>query len=158
MNRSWYGVATGAGVGVGAGLPAAAEPVSGEASGNVTHDDELLVGNPQNVRAHAFRDHADRNENVTLIHDRRNVQRTRFAVDDDLRLTDGNFNVGSRFGYVNGLARRVVRNGRAHLLEHRAQGDEQGSALDQSRENSALLEDVGFAIYVVVVVKNRNLA
>ena len=67
-----------------------------------------------------FGNYADRHENVALIDFRRNVQRTRFAVDNDFRLTDGHLDLGTGFTDRRRLRPGVVRNGCAHLLEHRA--------------------------------------
>ena len=68
MKRSLYGVADGAGVGaiVGASVGAGVGGGGGVA-GMITHDDEALIGFPLDVGAHALGDHADRDDDVTLV-------------------------------------------------------------------------------------------
>src|SRR5579884_391565 len=119
---------------------------------------DAAVRNPLYVRAHAFRNYADRDHDVTLIDLRRNVQGTSFAVDDHFRFTNRHFYVRTRLGDVNRLAAGVVRNRCAHLFEHRAQRDEDGTATHQRGQDAALFELVRLCVDVVVVEEDRNLS
>ena len=89
--QSLDGAASAAGVvsAAAAAVPAGGGAGMAAASPDIPHDDEALVRNPLHVRAHAFRDDADRNENVALVDHRRHVQWTRFAVDHDFGFADG---------------------------------------------------------------------
>ncbi len=110
------------------------------------------------VRAHAFRDDAHGNQNVSLIHHRRNVEWTGLAVDRNFRLADGYFDVGARFGYIDGFGPGIVIHGSAHLFEHGAQRNKNSAAAHERSQNATLLEDVRFGIDMVIVEQNRYLS
>ena len=93
-----------------------------------------------------------------MIDDRRHVERTRLAVDDDLRFADRHVDLGAGLRYtvavllagsyetVAPICSNIERNG----IEDRA-------AAHQRRQDAPLLEDVGIGVDVTVVVENRNL-
>ena len=109
---------------------------------NVTDNHGLLRQHPLNVGAHAFRYNADRDDDDALVDFRRNVERAAFTVDDDFGFSEGDFDVGTRLGNIRGLRRGIVRNGRAHLLEHRAQWDEDRRTTDQRCKDAVFLQRV----------------
>src|SRR5271165_869815 len=125
---------------------------------NVTHDDDALLGNPQDVRAHAFRDHANRNDDRTLVDLGRNVERTALAVNHGDGTSDRYLNVGPGFCNVDRLCRRIIRIRFAHLLEHRTQRNEDGASAHESGQESSLLQSVGLRVNMLIVIKNRNFA
>ena len=107
------------------------------------HDDEPLIGHPLNVRAHAFGNHADRNDHGTLVDFRGNVEWPALAVDDDLRLPDGHLHIGAGFAYVDRFCCGIVSDRGSGLLEQRAQGHENRATLHERGKDAPLLEFVG---------------
>ncbi len=158
------------GVGVGTGVGAGVTGGGGRGWGrrrrrrrrrrgrNVAHHDDATIRDPLDVCAHAFRDDADRHDDGAAVDLRRNVKRTAFAVDDDFRTADGHFYVGTGLRDVNRLRSRIVRNRRAHLLEHRAERDQDGIAAHQRGEDAVRLQAVRLRIDVPVVEEDRDLA
>jgi hypothetical protein len=88
-----------------------------------------------------------------MPHDRRNVERTTFAVDDDDGFTDRNFDIGARLRYVNGTVSRIERYRRTHLLEHRAKWYENRAAANERSKHAILFVCVRLGIDMMIVEK-----
>jgi len=88
---------------------------------------------------------------------RRDVERPALAVDDDLGLADRHLDVGTRLRNVGRAGRGVVRDRRAHLLEHRAERNEDGVPAHERGQNAILAQHVRFGVDVPVVEEDRDL-
>jgi hypothetical protein len=124
----------------------------------VADDDDLFLGNPLNVGAHALGDDANRNDDRTLVNLGRNVERARFAVDDDFGFTDRYLDVGTGLRDVGRLRSGIVGDRRTHLFEHGAQRDEDFVAAHECGENPVVTVTIGFGIDVVIVEEDRDFA
>src|SRR5580700_4307560 len=79
------------------------------------------------------------------------------TVYENFRSSHRHLNLCAGFRDGRRFASGIVRYGCSHLLEHGAQRNEQGAALDQRCKHATLLKNVGFAVDVMIVVEDRDL-